>query len=237
MKHLIGIISASLSAFFIGIPGLVFGYMTLFASNRAKEKFRRFLLKQNLRVIADCVVPDLAMDLSELDDEVKLFKESLKLPRLVDTTPELSENALSIDENNVLGRGGFAIVFKGTIKQNGTTVAVKCLFNENKGPFNANTPNSIKKELSRESAIVCSLNHPNPRSEKTSATSRGCPREEPTTSIQNGVKKRRGGMRRERERESAEGVCDLPRFLFFRCRVLTNERKGVARISPPVVLK
>jgi len=35
------------------------------------------------------------------------------------------------------------------------------LFNENKGPFNANTPNSIKKELSRESAIVCSLNHPN----------------------------------------------------------------------------
>ena len=160
-EHLIGIISASLSAFFIGIPGLVFGYMTLFASNRAKEKFRRFLLKQNLRVIADCVVPDLAMDLSELDDEVKLFKESLKLPRLVDTTPELSENALSIDENNVLGRGGFAIVFKGTIKQNGTTVAVKCLFNENKGPFNANTPNSIKKELSRESAIVCSLNHPN----------------------------------------------------------------------------
>ena len=75
------------------------------------------------------------------------------------------------------------------------------------------------------------------RSEKTSATSRGCPREEPTTSIQNGVKKRRGGMRRERERQSAEGVCDLHPFLFFRCRVLTNERKGVARISPPVVLK
>ena len=51
-----------------------------------------------------------------------------------------------------------------------------------------------------------------------------------------GVEKRRGGMRRERERESAEGVCDLPRFLFFRCRVLTNERKGVDRISPPAVL-
>jgi len=41
---------------------------------------------------------------------------------------------------------------------------------------------------------------------------------------------------RERESESAEGESDLPRFLFFRCRVLTNERKGVDRISPPAVL-
>ena len=42
--------------------------------------------------------------------------------------------------------------------------------------------------------------------------------------------------KRERESESAEGESDLPRFLFFRCRVLTNERKGVDRISPPAVL-
>ena len=84
-----------------------------------------------------------------------------------------------------------------------------------------------------------------PRSEKISATSpRGCPREELTTSIDTkfGVNKKgaeaceKRERERERESESAEGESDLPRFLFFRCRVLTNERKGVARISPPAVL-
>ena len=158
---LYGAVIGSVSALFIGIPGVVLAYISSFASNKVKEKFRNFLLKRNLRVIADCVVPNLAMDLSELDDEVKLFKESLKLPRLIDITPELSENSIKVNGNDILGRGGFAVVFKGIIKENGTTVAVKCLFNENKGPLEGNTPNSIKKELGRESAIVCSLNHPN----------------------------------------------------------------------------
>ena len=158
---LYGAVIGSVSALFIGIPGVVLAYISSFASNKVKEKFRNFLLKRNLRVIADCVVPNLAMDLSELDDEVKLFKESLKLPRLVDITPELSENSIKVNGNDILGRGGFAVVFKGIIKENGTAVAVKCLFNENKGPLEGNTPNSIKKELGRESAIVCSLNHPN----------------------------------------------------------------------------
>ena len=115
---------------------------------------------------------------------------------------------------------------------------MKCLFNENKGPFNTNTPNSIKKELSRESAIVCSLNHPNPRSEKNKrdiAMSAGRTHDNDTKRSE----KKGAEACEERERARKRGgrlrLTSVP-FLSMSSSHEREERS--ARISPPpVVLK
>ena len=88
-----------------------------------------------------------------------------KLPRLVDTTPVLDENNVTVNTSKPLGRGGFGVVYKGTLKRSSTgtsvAVAVKCMFNPSGNPKDAVVPDDIKNQMRRESTILCSLNHPN----------------------------------------------------------------------------
>ena len=138
----------------------------------AKAALRNILLKCGPpgRRLADFVVPDFRSDLNDHKEEVAEFMRTHQLPRLVDTTPLLDENALKVDSSNLLGRGGFSTVFRGELRRKDTEktcVAVKCYSfaspKDNTLDVNKNTsiPESVKRQMRRESVILCSLNHPN----------------------------------------------------------------------------
>ena len=138
----------------------------------AKAALRNILLKCGPpgRRLADFVVPDFRSDLKDHKEEVAEFMRTHQLPRLVDTTPLLDENALKVDSSNLLGRGGFSTVFRGELRRKDTEktcVAVKCYSfaspQDNTLDVNKNTsiPESVKRQMRRESVILCSLNHPN----------------------------------------------------------------------------
>ena len=84
-----------------------------------------------------------------------------KLPRLNNITPTLREDAVKVDTKDVLGKGGFAVVYKGKLARNNATVAVKSMFHQEDATLSTNVPNDIKRHMQRESNIICSLNHPN----------------------------------------------------------------------------
>ena len=51
-------------------------------------------------------------------NELESFKKAQRLPRLVDITPNLSEGSVSIaDEGDVLGRGGYGVVYRAHYKK------------------------------------------------------------------------------------------------------------------------
>ena len=122
------------------------------------------------RRLADFVVPDFRSDLKDHKEEVAEFMRTHQLPRLVDTTPLLDENALKVDSSNLLGRGGFSTVFRGELRRKDTEkacVAVKCYSFTSPQDSASDTngsisiPESVKRQMRRESVILCSLNHPN----------------------------------------------------------------------------
>ena len=78
----------------------------------------------------------------------------------VDTTPELDLADIVLDVSQPIGRGGFAVVYRGTLR--GKPVAVKSLFTGGAAtPDQAAVPSDVKKRMKREATIMCSLNHPN----------------------------------------------------------------------------
>ena len=136
----------------------------------AEAALRTFLLKFGScgRWLADLIVPDPQGDIQKLNvkmKDVEAFMSKQKLPRLVDTTPVLDENNVTVNSSKPLGRGGFGVVYKGTLRRSSTgtsvAVAVKCMFNPSGNPKDAVVPDDIKNQMRRESTILCSLNHPN----------------------------------------------------------------------------
>ena len=160
-NSMITLVIGVVSAFVVGAPTLILTYIAAFAKDKFKNKVRMYLLSKNLRWLADNLVPDLTMDLSELDEKVEKFMEKQKLPRLGNITPVLHKDAVKINSKDILGKGGFAVVYKGKLTRNSTTVAVKSLFHQENSALDAFVPNDIKRQMQRESTIICSLNHPN----------------------------------------------------------------------------
>jgi len=148
----------------ITLPGIILFVMKIFA----RKALRAGLLQCGLRRLADMLVPDTQGTMKEFNVKIKdveAFMSKQKLPRLVDTTPVLDENNVSVNSSKALGRGGFGVVYKGTLKRSSTgtsiAVAVKCMFTPSGNPKDAVVPDDIKKQMRRESTILCSLNHPN----------------------------------------------------------------------------
>jgi len=148
----------------VSLPGIILFVMKIFAS----KALRAALLRCGLRRFADMLVPDTKGTMKEFNvkmKDVEAFMSKQKLPRLVDTTPVLEEKNVVTNSSKVLGRGGFGVVFKGMLKRSSTgtsvSVAVKCMFNPTGDPKGAVVPDEIKKQMQRESMILCSLNHPN----------------------------------------------------------------------------
>ena len=148
----------------ISLPGIILFLMKVFAS----KALRGILLRAGMRRLADMIVPDMKGTMNEFNvkmKDVETFMSKQKLPRLVETTPVLDEENITVNSSKTLGRGGFGIVFRGTLKRSSTgtsiPVAVKCMFNPTNNPKDAVVPEEIKKQMSRESTILCSLNHPN----------------------------------------------------------------------------
>lgn len=160
-NSLITMVIGGVSAFVVGAPTLILTYIVTFATDKFKNKVRSYLLSKNLRWLADKLVPNLSMDLSELDEKVKEFMAKQKLPRLNNITPTLHEDAIKVDTKDVLGKGGFAVVYKGKLTRNNATVAVKSLFHQEDDAMNTLVPNDIKRHMQRESTVICTLNHPN----------------------------------------------------------------------------
>ena len=156
------LIGAAIGA--ISLPGIILFLMKIFAS----KALRAILLRAGLRRLADMIVPDVKGTVSEFNvkvQDIETFMSKQKLPRLNDTTPILDEENVAINSSNALGRGGFGIVFEGLLKRQSTgtsiPIAVKCMFNPSNNPNDAVVPEEIKKQMRRESTILCSLNHPN----------------------------------------------------------------------------
>ena len=152
----------------VSIPSITFALMSCFA----KAALRNILVKCGPpgRRLADFVVPDFRSDLKDHKEEVAEFMRTHQLPRLVDTTPLLDENTLKVDSSNLLGRGGFSTVFRGELRRKDTEkacVAVKCYSFTSPQDSASDTngsisiPESVKRQMRRESVILCSLNHPN----------------------------------------------------------------------------
>ena len=134
----------------------------------ARKALRTGLLRCGFRRLADMIVPDTQGTMNEFNvkmKDVEAFMSKQKLPRLVDTTPVLDENNVTVNTSKPLGRGGFGVVYKGTLKRSSTgtsvAVAVKCMFNPSGNPKDAVVPDDIKNQMRRESTILCTLNHPN----------------------------------------------------------------------------
>jgi serine/threonine protein kinase len=134
-----------------------------------KPALRRLLLKCGFKRLADLVVPDMEGNVSQLlvqVQELQLFMVKQKLPRLVDTTPELRPEEVHLDTRVPLGRGGYGVVLRGTlVAGKKSEVAVKALFASDGlaglGPGAAVVPPDVQKQMRREATIMCSLNHPN----------------------------------------------------------------------------
>ena len=148
----------------ITLPGIILFAMKIFA----RKALRVGLLRCGFSRFADMIVPDTQGTMNEFNvkmKDVEAFMSKQKLPRLVDTTPVLDENNVTVNTSKPLGRGGFGVVYKGTLKRSSTgtsvAVAVKCMFNPSGNPKDAVVPDDIKNQMRRESTILCSLNHPN----------------------------------------------------------------------------
>ena len=128
---------------------------------------RKTLIARGYRRLADFLVPDPSGELLLLEgklQKLEAFMAKQKLPRLVDITPEISTDDITLDAEDVLGSGGYGAVFKAT--HNGQSVAVKAMFAVAGAAVGAaslseKVPASVVKSVRREAMIMCSLNHPN----------------------------------------------------------------------------
>ena len=128
---------------------------------------RKKLIARGYRRLADFLVPDPSGELLLLEGKLKkleAFMAKQKLPRLVDITPEISTDDVTLDAEDVLGSAGYGAVFKAT--HNGQSVAVKAMFAVAGAAVGAaslseKVPASVVKSVRREAMIMCSLNHPN----------------------------------------------------------------------------
>jgi serine/threonine protein kinase len=140
-----------------------------------KPVLRRKLLWCGWKRLANLIVPDLTNDvratskkMEEVDlkmqmvDMERLLVAKLQLPRLEDVTPEMVESDITLNDEDVLGIGGYGIVYRGT--HHGKPVAVKAIVSggiKGSDAFTAKMPPAVEKMMRREAMIVCSLNHPN----------------------------------------------------------------------------
>jgi Mg-chelatase subunit ChlD/predicted Ser/Thr protein kinase len=123
-----------------------------------KPYLRKKLLQYGWRRTADFFVPNVRGDLRKISvkvAELEAFLAKQKLPRIKDVTPEIDPSDMTHREKDVLGRGGYGYVLKGTFK--GEPVAIKAMF----GNDTNRVPASATKMMRREAMILCSLNHPN----------------------------------------------------------------------------
>jgi len=152
------IVGAVVGAGVIG-PGTVLSIMMCFF----KPALRRILLKNECVRIANILVPDVHGDVANMHVKLEAlhsFMVKQKLPRLLDTTPELQVCDIMLDRSNTLGRGGYGIVFRGELC--GRPVAIKALFAaEASNVDDAAIPPDVVKKVKREVAVMCTLNHPN----------------------------------------------------------------------------
>jgi hypothetical protein len=152
------IVGAVVGAGIIG-PGTVVSIMMCFF----KPALRRILLKNGCMRIANVLVPDVQGDMANMHvklEALQSFMVKQKLPRLLDTTPELQVGDIKLDRSNPLGRGGYGIVFRGELC--GRSVAIKALFAaETSNVDDAAIPLDVVKKVKREVAVMCTLNHPN----------------------------------------------------------------------------
>jgi serine/threonine protein kinase len=96
--------------------------------------------------------------LHEKFSEIEKFMAKQKLPRLRDTTAEISQDAVQLLAKDVLGVGGYGVVFKGIYE--GKEVAVKTMFAETTDGATL-IPKHIVSSMRKEALILSSLNHPN----------------------------------------------------------------------------
>jgi hypothetical protein len=157
-----GIIAAAVGAGIIG-PSTVFSLMACFA----RPLLRRILLRLGFHRLAKLVVPDVEGDMRDLHvklSRLETFIASQRLPRLQCDTPELDAARIELDMLAPLGSGGYGVVYRGVLAS-GEPVAVKALFAAAPGSASAGVPAvlppDVRKRLTREAAILCSLNHPN----------------------------------------------------------------------------
>ena len=115
---LIGGLVGGLGGAILG-PGTLFGILACFF----KPTLRRVLVRLGFRRTADTMAPgeglhDMRTDMEVLYvriAEMQGFLAKQKLPRLVDTTPELPAADVKLDASQPIGRGGFATVYGGTL--------------------------------------------------------------------------------------------------------------------------
>ena len=167
----------------LSLPAIILGFLKCVAPDIGRRclkvcgcgKCAKFLfpdVRENTKHISRNAgqIKSNKVELMVQKNELESFKKAQRLPRLVDITPNLSEGSVSIaDEGDVLGRGGYGVVYRAHYKkkiseypfEQRLQVAVKCLFYDQPQQSVPHLPNDVANRLNKEAKILCSLNHPN----------------------------------------------------------------------------
>jgi Mg-chelatase subunit ChlD len=167
----------------LSLPAIILGFLKCVAPNVGRrclkvcgcENCAKFLFpdaRENTKHISRNTgqIESNKAELVVQKNELETFKKAQRLPRLVDITPDLSEGSVNIaDEGDVLGRGGYGVVYRAHYKkkiseypfEQRLQVAVKCLFYDQSQQSVPHLPNDVANRVKKEAKILCSLNHPN----------------------------------------------------------------------------
>jgi Mg-chelatase subunit ChlD len=167
----------------LSLPAIILGFLKCVAPNVGRrclkvcgcENCAKFLFpdaRENTKHISQNTgqIESNKAELVVQKNELETFIKAQRLPRLVDITPDLLEGSVNIaDEGDVLGRGGYGVVYRAHYKkkiseypfEQRLQVAVKCLFYDQSQQSVSHLPNDVANRVKKEAKILCSLNHPN----------------------------------------------------------------------------